>query len=215
MNPYISVFDLDYTLIAGNSSYSFYRYLWQSGVLPRFALLKAWIYHLRYHCCKMTLDSLHQEVFEHLLKGLPMREIGQKVEPFLKEYLASHFYMPAFFHLRLAQHLGHYTVIMSSSPEFLVGPIARHLGVDEWVATEYQVDQENRLSAIAHFVAGEAKKIALNKLVEKQGSSLSAVTAYSDSYHDLPLLLSAGQAVAVNPDRRLIRVTKDQFWPVL
>src|SRR5258708_281826 len=88
----------------------------------------------------LILTKLHHAIFNKILFGLSMHFLEDQVQRFLKEYLFSALYMPAVYRLRLAQHLGHYTVILSNSPSFLVKSVADFFGVNEWRATEYTLD---------------------------------------------------------------------------
>lgn len=163
----------------------------------------------------MSLSDLHNRVFEQLLRGRPLEVLETHVEPFLQEYLERQVYPPALAQLRLAQHLGHYTLILSNSPSFLVEKIAHILGVNEWRATQYAVDTERNLCHIASIMLGEQKASCVKEIAEKLSLGKEQITAYSDSFHDLPLLLAAGSPVAVNPDRKLRRFSETHHWPIL
>jgi len=163
----------------------------------------------------MGLTDLHTRVFSTLLKGRSLEALEAQVEPFLKEYLPSKEYFPAVSQLQLAQQLGHYTLILSNSPSFLVKKIAEHLHVDEWFSTEYEIDKEKNLCHIAFMMQGEEKALVVKKTAQQFSIPVENITAYSDSFFDLPLLLSAGVSVAVNPDRKLRRVAKEHNWPIL
>jgi HAD superfamily phosphoserine phosphatase-like hydrolase len=123
--------------------------------------------------------------------------------------------MPAVACLRLAQHLGHYTVILSNSPSFLVSAVAKFLGVNDWRATEYATDNQLRLTGISTVMQGEEKASFVKQLSKKFGIDRNDVTAYSDSILDLPFLLSAGKPIAVNPDKKLRRLSIEKNWNVI
>ena len=163
----------------------------------------------------MSLAQLHDKVFEHLLKGRLLETIEQHVEPFLQDYLFSRIYPPAIAKLRLAQHLGHYTLILSNSPSFLVEKIAQLLGVNEWRATEYAVDKELKLCHIASIMQGKEKASCVQEIAGRLCISKEEITAYSDSFLDLPFLLTAGTPIAVNPDRKLRRFSEEHQWAIL
>ena len=117
--------------------------------------------------------------------------------------------------LQLAQQLGHYTLILSNSPSFLVKKIAEYFHVDEWFSTEYEIDKEKNLCHIAFMMQGEEKASVVKKIATKLCIPVENITAYSDSFFDLPLLLSSGASIAVNPDRKLRRVAQLHNWPIL
>ncbi len=211
----ISAFDLDYTLIKGNSSANFCRFLYKEKVLPFSALMHSGLYYFRYHLFGMSLKDLHQSTFEWILRGKSLELLEHYADRFVNEYLMHGLYMPAFERLKQAQQLGHYTMILSNSPSFLVKRFAKCLGVQEFRATEYAVDEEKRLAAIDHIFEGEDKASHLEKIVAKLGIIRQQVTAYSDSILDLAFLQAAGHAIAVNPDRKLRAFSLKNQWGII
>jgi HAD superfamily hydrolase (TIGR01490 family) len=209
------VFDLDRTIVADNCSFCFCRYLVTKNVLPYSSLIYSFFYSIKHIFFGMSLTDLHTKVFEHLLRGRPLKELEEHVEPFLRGYLNSRVYPPVIAQLRLAQHLGHYTLILSNSPSFLVEKIAQLLGVNEWRATHYAVDKERNLCHIASIMQGEEKASCVEKIAYKLSIPKEKITAFSDSFLDLPLLLSAGTPIAVNPDRKLRRFSELHQWAIL
>jgi HAD superfamily hydrolase (TIGR01490 family) len=212
---HLTVFDLDRTIVADNCSLNFCRYLVQKNVLPSSFLIYSLFYYLKHLFFGMSLSDLHNQVFEHLLRGKPLEQLEENVEPFLKNYLFSQIYPPVIAELRLAQHLGHYTLILSNSPSFLVEKIAQLLGVNEWRATQYAVDKERKLCHITSIMQGAEKASCVQEIAEKLSIEKEQITAYSDSFLDLPLLLTAGTPIAVNPDRKLRRFSEQHQWPIL
>jgi HAD superfamily hydrolase (TIGR01490 family) len=211
----LAVFDLDGTLIRGNSSFSFCFYLVKKGVLPRSAMLSAFWNYFSFYCGRRTLLELHTKIFDAFLRGLKLAVLEEHVESFLQQFLMPSCYAPAIESLRAAQHLGYYTFILSNAPSFLVKAIAHHFCVDGWRATEYAIDEEKKLSHIASIMQGENKAISASDLANQLGVELSDVIAHTDSHLDLPLLEIAGEAVGVNPDRILRKACKRFNWKMI
>ncbi len=209
------VFDLDRTITSDNCSLDFCRYLVRKNVLPFYSLLFSIFYYVKHLFFGMSLTDLHAKVFERLLRGRPLGKIESLVGPFLEEYFFASAYPPVIAQLRLAQHLGYYTLILSNSPSFLVEKVAQLLGVNEWRATHYAVDKDRNLCHIASIMQGEEKASCVNEIASRLSIAKEKITAYSDSFLDLPLLLSAGTPIAVNPDRKLRRFSEAQNWPIL
>jgi HAD superfamily hydrolase (TIGR01490 family) len=65
------------------------------------------------------------------------------------------------------------------------------------------------------FTYRDGKAEAIRQLAEREGIDLAESWAYSDSESDLPMLRSVGHPVAVNPDRELGRIAREQGWEVL
>jgi HAD superfamily hydrolase (TIGR01490 family) len=208
-------FDLDRTIVSDNCSFNFCRYLVREKVLPLSSLFYSFFYYVRHLFLRTSLVDLHTRVFERLLRGRPLEMLEAKALPFLQNYLHAKFYHPVIAKLRLAQHLGHYTLILSSSPSFLVEKVARLLGVDEWRATEYAVDNEKNLCHIAQVMQGDDKAACVKEIADKLSIGKEHITAYSDSFLDLPFLLTAGTPVAVNPDAKLRRFSLQHEWSIL
>lgn len=211
----LTVFDLDRTIVTANCSMDFCRFLVEKNVLPWSSFFFSLFYYIRHTFFGMSLSDLHSRVFDHLLRGRSLAKIESYVEPFLQEYFYSRIYPPAIAELRLAQHLGHYTLILSNSPGFLVEKVARLLGVNEWRATQYAVDKEKNLCHVALVMQGEEKALCVKEVAQRLSIGKERITAYSDSFLDLPLLLSAGVPVAVNPDRKLRRFSVQHQWFIL
>jgi phosphoserine phosphatase len=178
-------------------------------------MLHSAMYYFRHVFLNMSPSELHNQVFKRFLKGRTIESLEKEVDAFIEKYLEKNLYAPVLCKLKLAQHLGHFTMILSNSPSFLVKKIAKALGVNDWKGTEYAVDKEQRLCHIASIMQGEEKAACVLKIAEKLGVSSSEITAYSDSIWDLPLLLASGTAVAVSPDRKLRTYSLKHQWTII
>lgn len=211
----LSAFDLDDTLIEGNSSASFCKYLYRQGELPLSVLLYSLVYSIRHRFLGMGLAELHHSVFEKLLKGKPCEMLEKYIDKFVNEYVEKSLYLPAFIRLRRAQQLGHYTMILSNAPSFLVERFAKVLGVNAYRATEYLVDEERKFAKIKKVLEGKDKALHIIKHAKRLGILIEKITAYSDSFHDLEFLQVAGKPIAVNPDKRLRAISLKNQWSII
>lgn len=209
------IFDLDKTLVKANTSFAFCTYLYRKKVLSLRRMVLALLYSVKYHLLDLSLEELHKQVFKGMLKGFSLDVLEKEALSFLPSFIKKSLYFPAISALRLAQQLGHYTVILSNSPTFLVGPLAKFFGVNEWGATIYQVDKDRCLCNIAELMEGTKKAGVALKIANRLGLSRESITIYTDSYHDLPLLFEGGESVAVNPDSKLLQVAKQHQWRVI
>lgn len=212
---HLAVFDLDRTLVKDNCSFLFCRYLVSKKILSRFSLFYSLFCYLRHLFFGMGLKELHQHIFSRLLKGRSIEQIEENVVTFLEERFFSLIYPPAFSRLRLAQHLGYYTLILSNSPSFLVQKIAAFIGVDESRSTEYGIDASNKLERIVSIMEGDQKALFIREITQKLALKKEQITAYSDSILDQPFLSLAGNPVAVNPDKRLKQIAEQNRWEIL
>jgi HAD superfamily hydrolase (TIGR01490 family) len=116
----------------------------------------------------------------------------------------------------IAEHKreGRKVVIVSSAPEEVVGPLGEYLGVDEVIATRADVDAEgNYTGELAFYGYGPHKATAIRELAQRDGINLAESYAYSDSVTDEPMLRVVGNPVAVNPDKELARLAREEGWP--
>ena len=99
--------------------------------------------------------------------------------------------------------------LISASPEEIVAPLARYLGVDDAIASRAKLDDDGRYTGEVEFYSyGPFKAEAMVHAAAMYGIDLDASYAYSDSATDLPMLEVVGHPVAVNPDRELARVAR-------
>ncbi len=208
----LSVFDLDRTLLKKNSSFEFCKYLYKKKVFAFSFFFHSCLYNIRHRFFGLGLEQLHRKVFKRLLHGKGFHELLAHVPQFIETHLEDLIYMPAFQMLRRAQHLGHYTMILSNAPSFLVKEIAERLGVCDWKASEYEVDKDHKLCQISLILQGKEKAKCVLEYSRKWRVPRSDITAYSDSFYDLPFLQCAGNAVVVNPDRKLHKYSIKFAW---
>ena len=175
----------------------------------------AMVYSVRHYFFNLGLAELHEKVFEKFLKGTPSQLVKDEVANFLNEDFYRFLYFPTFSRLRRAQHQGHYTVILSNGPSFVVGPIAEYLGVNEWHSSNYGVDDQGNFSSVESILLGDDKAEQMGILSDRLKVSKAKVTAYSDSDLDLPFLKAAGNPVAVNPNSKLLKISKEHSWEIL
>jgi HAD superfamily hydrolase (TIGR01490 family) len=210
-------FDLDKTVIAKASMVAFSRPLHRAGMLTRRLMLKAaWgqLVYAQIGASPEKLEKLREAVL-NLTKGWDQAEISRIVRDTLEDVIEPIVFAEALERIRDHQRQGHKVFIVSASPEEVVAPIARLLGVDEAIATRAELDDEGRYSGrTERYVYGPEKEVAILEVAARDGLDLAASWAYSDSATDVPMLSAVGHPVAVNPDRELAKVAKEKGWDV-
>lgn len=212
---HISAFDLDHTLLTGNCSFRFGRFLYQNHRFSFLTMLHLSGCYALHKMGVLSIPSMQCKIFKKLFLGHSKPDIDAQTIAFIDQHLESMLYPPAIEKLHSAQQSGHYTLILSSSPSFIVSKVAERLGVHAWASTEYAVDHSQRFSAIAHFMQGEDKANYMTTLAHRLKIQKSQITAYSDSILDLPFLRAAGHPVGVNPDRPLRTLCRQNHWTVI
>ena len=216
--PAAAFFDLDKTIIAKSSTLAFGRPLYKAGFLSRRTLLKAGIaqvVYVMFGADHDQLDKVRQQLTA-LTAGWDRRRIQQLVAETVDEVVAPLVYAEALAIIDEHQRAGRRVVMISSSPEEVVKPLGRYLGIDEVIGTRSEVDAEGRYTGKLEFYAyGPGKAQAIRDLAAAEDLSLEDSYAYSDSATDLPMLEVVGHPVAVNPDAELRAVALDRDWQIM
>jgi HAD superfamily hydrolase (TIGR01490 family) len=110
---------------------------------------------------------------------------------------------------------GRDVIIVSASGAEMVEPIGELLGVDAVIATQLSIVEGRYTGEIDFYAYAENKAAAIEELAERRGYDLSRSYAYSDSITDVHMLEIVGHPHAVNPDKELRRIARENQWPVL
>ncbi len=215
MSKKLIVFDLDQTFIRINSSFAFCNFLLKKQFLSLYDFLHVLGIQASYRFAGGTIEEVHHKSFNRLLKGKNQSHINTLAKEFVNAIL--HQYICPLIAERAseARKRNDVTLLLSSSPEFLVQPMAAANGFDYYSSTEYAIDNKNQFCKISRLVEGVEKAKFVKELSAKLGISLTNVTAYTDSIHDLPLLIAVGEPVAVFPDKKLKKLATENGWEII
>jgi HAD superfamily hydrolase (TIGR01490 family) len=214
----LALFDLDNTLLNGDSDYCWAQYLIDRGILEReeYERRNDWFYH---HYKQGTLD-IHEYLAFQLapIAGRPREEIDAWHADFMRTKIRPivHARTPAL----LAAHSGQLRAIVTATNRFITAPIARELGVEHLIACEVEEGADGRLTgrAVGTPSFREGKITRLEEWLASLGHRLDDFEEswfYSDSLNDLPLLERVTRPVAVDPDPTLESHARDRGWPIL
>jgi HAD superfamily hydrolase (TIGR01490 family) len=209
-------FDLDKTLIATSSSLAMSRPLYRAGLVSRAQLLRGAYGQLAY--VLMGADEARMERMRDrmltLTRGWEHGAVERLVADVIVDLVDPYVYQEALDLLAEHRAAGRRLVIVSSSPEEIVRPLAGHLGVDEVLATRPRIVDGRYVGELEFYCAGPGKAQAMREFAERDGIDLDGSYAYSDSITDLPMLKAVGHPVAVNPDRDLRREAEACGWEI-
>jgi len=209
------VFDLDNTLYKGNCSLLFFKFLFKKRVFGFFSLFLPALFFLRYQIGLLSVLDLHKKIFKNFLSGKNLQVFQAHVSEFLDLYLMASLNTQVIQHLKESQLQGEASLLLSSSPEFLVRPIAERLNIQMIQATEYVKNDLNQLSEFSIIIHGEEKAKFLQKIAQKMDLKKEDLIGYSDSYDDLPFLKNCGTVYLVNPDRKLKAAGLKYGWKTM
>ncbi len=184
-------------------------------LFPIKAFSQAFLISFEHRFFHLGLDALHEKAFQFFLRGKQLATLQSEVKQFLADEFYQFFYFPALSRLRRAQHEGHHTLILSSSPSFIVGPIAHYLDVALWRSSEYTTGEDGRFKQVGSVLSGEEKGRYLKAFAKAHHIPANEVVAYSDSPLDLPFLMAAGKAVVANPSRYMKKICRKKNWEII
>ena len=213
------LFDLDNTLLAGDSDFEWAQFLIRKGVLDR-ELQEAKNIRFYEQYKAGTLD-----IFEFLdFQLAPLaRHPRAQLDAWHREFLATAIrpLMTAPARALVAGHLASdaLVAVVTATNSFVTGPIAREFGIPHLVATIPA--QENgaftgKPRGMPAFKAGKIERV--DNWLESLGlhfGSFERSWFYSDSHNDLPLMSRVSDPVAVDPDDTLRAHALAQGWPVI
>jgi HAD superfamily hydrolase (TIGR01490 family) len=209
-------FDLDKTIISRSSSLALSRPMYRAGMVTRGQLVRGAYAQLVYALVgadEKKMDRLKEGMLQ-LTKGWDRAEVERLVHGVIIDVIDPYVYQEALDLMALHRSEGRAVYIVSSSPEEIVRPLARHFGVAGVLATRAKIVDGLYTGELEFYCAGEGKAEAVRSLAERIGIDLTSSYAYSDSIADLPMLESVGHPVAVNPDKELRKQAEEREWDI-
>jgi HAD superfamily hydrolase (TIGR01490 family) len=154
-------------------------------------------------------------VFFRRYAGLPADELRAWHRRTFADNLRRRLFPAAAACLEGHRRQGHRVVLVTGGLDFVMRPLAEHVGAAEVIAT-HLVECDGVLTGelAGPPIADERKGELVRAYAEKHGIDLAHSFAYTDSHGDLPMLECVGHPAAVNPDGRLRRLAAARGWPV-
>jgi len=212
----LAIFDLDNTLLAGDSDLLWGRFLvarglvdaevfarenerfyrdYQQGTLDIEAFLRFALRPLRDHP-RGLMESLRAEFLQECIVPIMLSAA--------RELIATH------------RAAGDTLVIITATNAFVTAPIAERLDIPHLIATEPELRDGRYTGEVAGVPAfREGKVRRLDAWLAAQGADLRGSSFYSDSHNDLPLLERVERPVAVDPDPLLREAAMARRWPII
>ena len=212
----LAIFDLDNTLLGGDSDYMWGTFLVDRGLVDaeyyqkeneRFyeeyknKTLDIYEYQ-RFVLTPLismddeTLAGLHDDFMEGYIKPIQL----PKAQALIEEHRAN----------------GDTLLVITATNEFITAPIVKALGIENLLATTPEiVNGQFTGNIVGHPCFQEGKIHRLKEWLALQDKTFSSNCFYSDSINDTPLLHYADKAIAVDPDDRLRALAEDEGWSVI
>ena len=218
VKPRLVLFDLDNTLLTGDSDVLWCDFLMDEGVLDRaqFAARNDDM-EARYKAGTVSAQEFAGFYLE-TVQGRTPQSLEDLRQRFLREVVAPRISADAKELVRNHRQAKELCVITTATSRFITELTAEHLGVEHLIAIEPEI-VEGRFTGRADGVLNmrEGKVTRLHAWLHARGEQLQdyASVAYSDSINDKPLLEAVDEAVAVDPDPKLLALATERGWRVM
>lgn len=212
----LAIFDLDNTLLAGDSDYTWGNFLVSKGIVDEEEYQhKNDQFYLEYQ--RKTLD-----IFEYQRFVLtPLMSIDKATRTalhneFMTECIAPLRQAKADALIQQHKDQGDTLLVITATNRFIAEPIVTLLGIDNLLATDPEIlNDQFTGNIIGHPCFQEGKIQRLKLWLNENKRDYDGITFYSDSINDAPLLEFADIAIAVDPDDDLQQLAKERNWPII
>lgn len=212
----LALFDLDNTLLGGDSDHAWGDYLCERGILdPVEYKNRNDAFYQDYLAGKLNLTDYLNFSLE-ILATTEMAQLAEWHADFMRDCVEPIILPKALALLQQHRDAGDKLLIITATNRFVTGPIAERLGVDTLLATECEmVDGRytGRSTDVPCFREGKVTR--LNRWLEENGFDLEDSYFYSDSMNDLPLLEKVTHPVVVDADPNLLAEAQRRGWKVM
>lgn len=212
----LAIFDLDNTLLAGDSDYAWGEFLVSKGIVDAESYqqendrfyeayknktldiyeYQRFVFAPLITMSKNTRETLHQEFMATTIEPL----FQEKATELIEQHRAQ----------------GHVLLVITATNRFITEPIVKRLGIENLLATEPQmIGEQFTGEVLGEPCFQEGKIIRLKEWLAKQTQEVTHTYFYSDSINDAPLLAFVNQAYAVDPDERLRALAETNGWPII
>jgi len=212
----LALFDLDNTLLSGDSDYEWGCFLVKKNLVDRaqyeaendrfYAQYKQGtldIYEFSAFSFKPlaehsmeTLQALHEEFMQTVIRPL----MGSRARALVRQH----------------KEQGDTLLVITATNSFITRPIVRAFGIDHLLATDPKIvggRYTTEIQGIPCFQDGKVKR--LEQWLRQHNQSLDGSCFYSDSANDLALMELVGHPVAVDPDEQLAAVARQRAWKII
>lgn len=217
LNNRLALFDLDNTLLAGDSDFEWAQFLIEKGVLDR-ELYEArnQEFYEQYKAGTLDIDAFLDFQLKPLSRH-PRTELDAWHREFMERRIRPIIRRKA--RALLDGHSGALRAVITATNSFVTAPIVRELGIENLIATDPEQVNGEFTGAVRGVPCFREGKVArLEAWLASRGAALDGFEVswfYSDSLNDLPLLERVTHPVAVDPDETLRAHATHRGWPIV
>ncbi|QDC89594.1 HAD family hydrolase [Candidatus Methylopumilus universalis] len=213
----LALFDLDNTILAGDSDYNWSRFLIQEGYLDgAIHAEKNEKFYADYRAGTLDIYAFVEFQFKPLARN-PRTVLNQLLKKYVEEVIKPMITEKARALVKRHQDEGDLIIVITATNSFITKPIAELFGIENLIGTdpeEKEGEFTGKVSGLPSFKEGKVTR--LEAWLKNKNLSLASFEKsyfYSDSHNDLPLMQKVTHPVAVDSDDVLSVYAKSKGWP--
>jgi HAD superfamily hydrolase (TIGR01490 family) len=209
----LAIFDLDGTLLNGDSDYTWGQFLVEKGLVDTQAYKEANDTFFKQY--QSGTLNIHEYLAFSLapLKQFSSTELNHLHQTFMQEKVQPMMLRKAKDLIKDHKNQGHFLLMITATNQFVTGPISDALGMDHIIAPIPEIidgHYTGKIIGIPSFQEGKVTR--LNEWLAETGHTMEGSYFYSDSRNDLPLLELVDHPIAVDADETLTKIAQDRGW---
>ena len=212
----LAIFDLDNTLLSGDSDHEWGNFLIKKGLVDEVSYRAANdAFYAQYKLGKLDIYEYSSFSFAPLAEH-SMEQLNVLHEEFMETVIRPLVGQKAMDLVAFHRDKGHALLVITATNSFITGPIVRQFGIPNLLATEVKIVDGryvNEIDGTPCFNSG--KVVRLKEWLLDSNESLEGSIFYSDSINDLPLMEVVDTAVAVDPDEKLLVIAQRRGWEMI
>jgi HAD superfamily hydrolase (TIGR01490 family) len=214
--PVLVIFDLDNTILNGDSDYAMINYLVHTQALDESAGKQNQIFIEDYQRGELDFDAYTTFALSAYI-GMTRSEINEYMLPFVAKVIEPMINTLALKIIHDHGDRGDTILLASATNELIVQPIATRLDIQNVIGTQVKfINDKCTGEYIPPSALGEGKLELVQQWMQRNNfDDFSGVTFYSDSINDLPLLEAVDFPRAVNPDAMLEKISLERGWEII
>lgn len=214
----LALFDLDNTLLAGDSDHAWGEFLISKQLVD--AATHRSVndrYYQQYREGNLDIHGYVRFTLQPIMALSKSQRLALHAE-FMRNTITP-LYLPKADAL-VAKHRdrGDLTLIITATNEFITEPIAQRFQVEHLLATALEMEADRftgRIAGTPCYQIGKVEKLEQWLQTQSSGLTLNNATFYSDSINDLPLLERVANPIAVDPDSQLQQEATARGWEII
>jgi len=212
----LAIFDLDKTLIGGDSDFLWGEFMSEIGAVDPSSYQKKNQYFFdEYAKGKLNINEYLEFCLEPLSQN-SMATLNAWHQDFMQQKIQPIVLPKAQAVVDEHKAKGDRVLVITATNRFVTAPIVTEYGIDDLLATEPEIKNGNYTGLVEGIPCFQKGKINhLNTWLEKTGENLEGAYFYSDSHNDLPMLELVDNPIVVHGDDTLQKIAKQRGWPSL